>query len=75
MQETAKDSWEDDVPKTQYDGRHEGDEKWDHSSETPFEIHHNQEKNRDEHEVGVLFIYKEKERQSKHNQKPEEMSS
>ena len=75
MQETAEDSWKDDVPKTQHDGRHKGDEKWDHSSETPFETHHNQGNNIDEYEAGALFIHEEEERQSKHNQKPEERSS
>ena len=47
--------------------RHEGDEKWDHSSETPFEIHHNQGNNRDEYKAGALFVHEEEERQSKHN--------
>ena len=75
MQKTIEDSWKDDVPKTQHDGRHEGDEKWDHSSETPFETHHNQGNNRDEHEAIALFVHEEEERQNKHNQKPEEMSS
>ena len=75
MQETAEDSWKDDVLKTQHDGRYEGDEKWNHSSETPFETHHNQGNNRDEYEVGALFIHEEEERQSKHNQKPEERSN
>ena len=75
MQETAEDLWKDDVPKTQHDGRHKGDEKWDHSNETPFELHHNQGNNRDEHKARALFIHEEEERQSKHNQKPEEMSS
>ena len=75
MQETAEDSWKNDVPKTQHDGRHEGDEKWDHSNKTPFETHHNQGNNRDEYEVGALFVHEEEERQSKHNQKPEEKSS
>ena len=75
MQETAEDSWKNDVPKTQHDGRHEGDEKWDHSSETPFETHHNQGNNRDKYEAGALFVHEEEERQSKHNQKPEERSS
>ena len=75
MQETAEDSWKDDVPKTQHDGRHEGDEKWDHSSKTPFETHHNQGNNRDEYEAGALFVHEEEERQSKHNQKPEERSN
>ena len=40
-----------------------------------FEMHHNQGNNIDEHEAGVLFIHEEEERQSKHNQKPEERSS
>ena len=75
MQETAEDSWKDDVPKNQHDGRHEGDEKWDHSSETPFETHHNQGNNRDKYEVGALFVHEEEERQSKHSQKPEGRSS
>ena len=75
MQETAENLWNDDVPKTQHNGRHKGDEKWDHSSETPFEIHHNQGNNRDEHEIGALFFHKEEERQSKHNQKLEKRSS
>ena len=75
MQETAEDSWKNDVPKTQHDGRHEGDEKWDHSSETLFETHHNQGNNRDEYEAGALFVHEEEERQSKHNQKPEGRSS
>ena len=75
MQETAEDSWKDDVPKTQHDGRHEGDEKWDHSSETPFETHHNQGNNRDEYKAGALFVHEEEERQSKHNQKHEERSN
>ena len=69
MQETAEDSWKDDVPKTQHDGRHEGD------SETLFKTHHNQGNNRVEYEAGALFVHKEEERQSKHNQKPEERSS
>ena len=56
-------------------GRHEGDEKWDHSSETPFEIHHNQGNNKDEYKAGALFVHEEEERQSKHNQKPEGRSS
>ena len=75
MQETAEDSWKDDVPKTQHDRRHEDDEKWDYSSETPFEIHHNQGNNKDEHEAAALFVHEEEKRQTKHNQKPEEMSS
>ena len=75
MQETIKDSWKNDVPKTQHNGRHEGDEKWDHSSETPFETHRNQGNNRDEYEAGALFVHEEEERQSKHNQKPEGRSS
>ena len=75
MQEPTEDSWKDDVPKTQHDRRHEGDEKWDHNSETPFEIHHNQGNNRDEHEARALFVHEEEERQNKHNQKPEERSS
>ena len=75
MQETAEDSWKNDVPKTQHDGRHEDDEKWDHSSETPFKTHNNQGNNRDEYEAGALFVYEEEERQSKHNQKPEGRSS
>ena len=75
MQETTEDSWKDDIPKTQHDERHEGDEKWDHSSETLFETHHNQRNNIDEYEVGALFVHEEEERQSKHNQKPEERSS
>ena len=75
MQETAEGSWKDDVPKTQHDERHEGDEKWDHRSETPFETHHNQGNNRDEYEAGALFFHEEEERQSKHNQKPEKRSS
>ena len=73
--ETAKDSWKDDVPKTQHDGRYEGDEKWDHSRETPFEIHHNKGNSRDEYKTGALFIHEEEKRQSKHNKKPEERSS
>ena len=68
--ETAKDSWKDDVPKTQHDGRYEGDEKWDHSRETPFEIHHNQGNSRDEYKTGALFIHEEEKRQSKYNQNP-----
>ena len=75
MQQTAENSWKNDVPKTQHDGRHEGDEKWDHSSETPFETHHNQGNNKDEYEAGALFIHEEEERQSKYNQKPEGKSS
>ena len=75
MQETAEDSWKNDVLKTQYDGRHEGDEKLDHSSETPFETHHNQGNNKDDYEARALFIHEEEERQSKHNQKPERRSS
>ena len=75
MQETAEDPWKNDVPKTQHDGRHEGDEKWDHSSETPFETHHNQGNNRDEYEARALLIHEEEERQSKHNQKLERRSS
>ena len=75
MQETAEDSWKNDVLKTQYDGRHEGDEKWDHSSETPFETYHNQGNNRDKYEAGALFVHEKEERQSKHNQKPEGRSS
>ena len=75
MQETAEDSWKNDVPKTQHDGRHEGDEKWDHSCETSFKIHHNQGNNRDEYEAEALFVHDEEERQSKHNQKPEGRSS
>ena len=62
MQETAEDSWNGDVPKTQHDGRYEGDEKWNHSNETPFEIHHNQENKRDEHEAGALFVHEKEER-------------
>ena len=75
MQETAEDSWKNDVPKTQHDGRHKGDEKWDHNSETPFEAHHNQGNNRNEYEAGAWFIHEEEERQSKHNQKPEGRNS
>ena len=75
MQETAEDLWKDDVPKTQHDRRHESDEKWDHSNETPFETQHNQGNNRDEYEAGALFVHEEEEKQSKHNQKPEERSS
>ena len=74
-QVTAENSWKDDIPKTQHDRRHKGDEKWDHISETPFEIHHNQGNNRDEHEAGALFVHEEEERQTKYNQKPEERSS
>ena len=37
--------------------------------------HHNQGNNRDEYEVGALFVHEEEERQSKHNQKPEGRSS
>ena len=44
-----------------------GDEKWDHSSETPFKIHHNQRNNKEKHKAGALCIHKEEERQSKHN--------
>ena len=43
-----EDSWEDNVPRTQHDGRHKGDELWDHSSEIPFGIHHSHGNNRDE---------------------------
>ena len=75
MQETAENFGKDDVPKTQHDWRHEGNEKWDHSSETPFKTHHNQGNNRDKYETGALFVHEEAERQSKHNQKPEERSS
>ena len=75
MQEITENSGNDDVPKTQHDGRHEGDEKWDYSSETPFETHHNQGNNRDKYEAGALFVHEEEERQSKHNQKPEGRSS
>ena len=75
MQETVENFGKDDVPKTQHDWRHEGNEKWDHSSETLFETHYNQGNNRDEYEVGALFVHEEEERQSKHNQKPEERSS
>ena len=50
-------------------------EKWDHSSETLFETHHNQGNNRDEYEVGALFVHEEEEKQNKHNQKPEERSN
>ena len=41
----------------------------------PFKIHHNQGNDRDEHEAGPLFVHEEEERQSKHNQNPEERSS
>ena len=75
MQETAEDLWKNNVLKTQHDGRHEGDEKWDHSSETPFKTHHNQGNNRDEYEAKALFVHEEEERQSKYNKKPKEMSS
>ena len=42
---------------------------------TPFKTHHNQGNNKDEYEAGGLFVHEEEERQSKHNQKPEKMSS
>ena len=45
------------------------------SNETPFEIHQNQGNNKDEYKAGVLFVQEEEERQSKHNQKPDERSS
>ena len=75
MQETTENFGKDDVPKTQHDWRHEGNEKWDHSSETPFKTHHNQGNNRDKYETGALFVHEEEERQSNHNQKPKERSS
>ena len=73
--EIAEDSWNDDVPRTQHDRKHEGDEWWGHNNENPFGIHPIQVSNRDEHEAGALFIHEEEERQNKHNKKPEEISS
>ena len=50
-----------DVPKRQYCGRYEDDERQDHNTDTPFEFGHSQENNKALTEAQVCYAHMAKE--------------
>ena len=60
-----------DVPKRQYCGRHEDDERQDHNTNTPFEFRHSQENCKALIEAQVCYAHVVEEERNKQNRRSE----
>ena len=60
-----------DVPKIQYCGRHEDNERQNHNTDTPFEFRHSQGNNKVLTEAQVCYAHVAEEERNKQKQKSE----
>ena len=60
-----------DVPKRQYCGKYEDDERQDHNTDTPFEFRHRQESNKALTEAQVCYAHVVEKERNKQNRKSE----